>query len=71
MTPFPLMNWAWSPTHEKTVHEYHDKLWENNANEFVYEIFNWVMVPLHIAIFGLSPPRISDSIAANLSRITD
>jgi hypothetical protein len=71
MTPFPLMNWAWSPTEEKTVHEYHDKLWENNANKFIYEIFNWVMVPLHVAIFGLTPPRISDSIAANLSRIAD
>jgi hypothetical protein len=29
------------------------------------------MVPLHITIFGLSPPRISDSIAANLSSIVD
>jgi hypothetical protein len=29
------------------------------------------MVPLHIAIFGHSPPRISDSIAANLSGIAD
>ena len=29
------------------------------------------MVALHIAIFGLSPPRISDSIATNLSRIVD
>jgi hypothetical protein len=71
MTPFPLMNWAWSPTQEKTVHKYHDKLWENNTNKFIYEIFNWVMVPLHIAIFGLSPPRISDSIAANLSHTAD
>jgi len=71
MTPFPLMNWAWSPTEEKNVHEYHDKLWENNANKFIYEIFNWVMVPLHVAIFGLTPPRISHSVAANLSRIAD
>jgi hypothetical protein len=71
LTPFPLMNWAWSPTHEKTVHEYHDKLWENNANKFIYEIFNWVMVPLHVTIFGLLPPRISDSIAENLSHIAD
>jgi hypothetical protein len=53
------------------VHEYHDKLWENNANEFIYEIFNWVMVPLHNTIFGLSPPHIFDSIAANLSSIAD
>jgi hypothetical protein len=71
MTPFPLMNWAWSPAHEKTVHEYHDKLWENNVNKFIYEIFNWVVVPLHVAIFGLFPPRITDNIAENLSHIAD
>jgi hypothetical protein len=71
MTPFPLMNWSWSPTEEKTVHEYHDKLWENNANKFIYEIFNWIMVPLHVTIFGLLPPRISDSISDNLSHIAD
>jgi hypothetical protein len=29
------------------------------------------MVPLHISIFGHPPPRISDSIAANLSGIED
>jgi len=29
------------------------------------------MVPLHIAIFGHPPPRISDDIAANLSGIAD
>jgi hypothetical protein len=29
------------------------------------------MVPLHVTIFGLFPPRISDSIAANLSHIGD
>jgi hypothetical protein len=71
MTPFPLMSWAWNPAQEKPVHEYHDKLWENKADNFIYEIFNWVMVPLHIAIFGHPPPRISDNIAANLSGIAD
>jgi hypothetical protein len=71
MTPFPLMNWAWSPVQEKLVHEYHDKLWENKENKFIYEIFNWVMVPLHITIFGHFPPHISDSIAASLSGIAD
>jgi hypothetical protein len=54
-----------------TVHEYHNKLWENKVDKFIYEIFNWVMVPLHIAIFGHPPPRISDSIAINLSGIVD
>ena len=53
------------------MHEYHSKLWENNANKFIYEIFNWVMVPLHITLFGLSPTHISDSIAVNLSHIAD
>jgi hypothetical protein len=71
LTPFSLMKWAWSPSEEKAVHEYHDKLWENNANEFIYEIFNWVAVPLHVTIFGLLPPRISDGIAVNLSQIAD
>jgi hypothetical protein len=70
-TPFPLMKWAWSPSEDKAVHIYHDKLWENNANNFIYEIFNWVMVPLHVTIFGLLPPRIPDGMAANLSHITD
>jgi hypothetical protein len=71
MTPFPLMSWAWNPAQEKPVHEYHDKLWENKAEKFTYEIFNWVMVPLHIAIFGHPPPRISDNIATGLSGIAD
>jgi hypothetical protein len=70
-TPFPLMKWAWSPSEDKAVHIYHDKLWENNANNFIYEIFNWVIVPLHVTIFGLLPPRIPDGLAANLNHITD
>jgi hypothetical protein len=40
MTPFPLMSWAWNPAQEKPVHEYHDKLWENKAEKFTYDIFN-------------------------------
>jgi hypothetical protein len=34
-------------------------------------IFNWVMVPLHVSIFGHLPPRISDNITANLSSVED
>jgi hypothetical protein len=62
MTPFPLMNWSWAPSDAEPVHVYHSKLWEDKASDFVYEIFNWVMVPMHVAIFGNPPPRISDSI---------
>jgi hypothetical protein len=71
MTPFPLMRWAWTLAEDRPIHEYYEKLWENKTDSFAYEIFNWVMVPLHIAIFGHPPPRILDNIAANLSGIVD
>ena len=71
MTPFPLMNWSWSPSNIEPIHVYHLKLWEDKAKEFIYEIFNWVMVPLHVTIFSWPPPRISDSITTNLSSIAD
>jgi hypothetical protein len=71
MTPFPLMNWSWDPSDAELVHVYHSKLWEDKASDFVYEIFNWVMVLMHVAIFGNPPPRISDSITENLSRVVD
>jgi hypothetical protein len=53
------------------IHVYHSKLWEEKALDFVYEIFNWVMVLLHVTIFGHPPPKISDGIAINLSSIAD
>jgi hypothetical protein len=71
LIPFPLMSWSWTPSEAKPIHDYHSKLWEDKALDFVYEIFNWVMVPLHVTIFDHPPPRISDSIAVNLSSITD
>jgi hypothetical protein len=71
LTPFPLMSWSWTPSEVKPIHVYHSKLWEDKASDFVYEIFNWVMVPLHVTIFGHPPHRISDSITVNLSSIAD
>jgi hypothetical protein len=71
MTPFPLMTWSWTPTEDEPIHVYHAKLWENKAENFVYEIFNWVMVPLHVVIFGNLPPQISNNIVTNLSSIAD
>jgi hypothetical protein len=71
LTPFPLMSWSWTPAEVEPIHVYHSKLWENKATDFVYEIFNWVMVPLHVIIFGHPPPRILDSIVMNLSSIDD
>jgi hypothetical protein len=71
MTPFPLMEWSWAPSNTEPIHVYHSKLWEDKAKEFIYEIFNWVMVPLHVAIFGQPPPRISDNVVTNLSSMED
>jgi hypothetical protein len=71
MTPFPLMSWSWTPTNEEPIHVYHSKLWEDKSKEFIYEILNWVMVPMHVSIFGHLPPRISDKIMAKLSSMTD
>jgi hypothetical protein len=71
MIPFPLMNWSWPPSNAEPVHVYHSKLWEDKALDFVYEIFNWVMVSMHVSIFGNPPPRISDNIMTNLSRVAD
>ena len=65
------MNWSWTPAQDEPIHVYHAKLWENKVKKISYEIFNWVMVPLHVAIFGHPPPRISDIIVKNLSSIED
>jgi hypothetical protein len=69
MRPFPLMRWSWTLTKDEPIHVYHAKLWENKAKNFAYEIFNWLMVPLHVTIFGHPPPRILDNIVTNLSSI--
>jgi hypothetical protein len=71
MKPFPFMRWSWTPTNEEPIHVYHSKIWEDKAKEFVYEIFNWVMVPIHVSIFSHLPPKISDKIIANLSSVVD
>jgi hypothetical protein len=53
------------------IHFYHSKLWAEKASDFLYEIFNWVMVPLHVTIFVHLLPMISYSIVVNLSSIAD
>jgi hypothetical protein len=52
MTPFPLMNSSWDPSNTEPIHVYHSNLWEDKDKEFIYDIFNWVMVPLHVTIFS-------------------
>jgi hypothetical protein len=56
ITPFPLMSWSWAPSETEPIHVYHSKLSEDKASNFIYEIFNWVMVTMHVAIFDNPPP---------------
>jgi hypothetical protein len=69
--PFPLMSWSWAPSNAEPLHVYHSKLWQDKAAEFIYEIFNWVMVPMHVTSFCNPPPRISDSIVGNLRSVAN
>jgi hypothetical protein len=68
---FPLMIWIWNPSEAEAICVYHSKLWEDKAAEFIYKIFNWVMVPMHISIFGNPLPKISDSITTNLRNVVN
>jgi hypothetical protein len=71
MTPFPLMNWSWTPASSKPIHFYHSKLWEENAKYFFYEICHNMVVSIHVAIYGHPPPRISERIMGNLGKLAD
>jgi hypothetical protein len=71
MTPFPLMNWSWNPTCTEPIHEYHSKLWEENVEDSFYEIFHFMVIPVHQMLYGYTPPRISDSVIGNIKLVAD
>jgi hypothetical protein len=71
MIPFPLMGWRWTPTNIEPIHFYHSNLCEDKEKYFFYEIYNYVVVSMHITIYGFPPPRILDKIVANLGKIVD
>ena len=71
MMPFPLMRWSWTPDSVEPIHDYHSKLSEDKEKYFFYEIYNWVLVPMHMVIFGHPPPRILDNIMVNLGKVAD
>ena len=64
-----MMNWSWTPIGAKPIHFYHSKMWEDKAKYFLYEICDHVVVPIHVALYGCPPPRISDRILGNLGKI--
>jgi hypothetical protein len=70
-TQFPLMNWNWTPTVTNGIHIYHSKLWEENAKDCFYDIFHNVVIPIHEAIYGQPPSRISEQILGNLGAIAN
>ena len=71
MTPFPLMNWSWSISYPEPIHKYHSALWEENAKDAFYEVFHFVIIPMHKIFLGCEPPRISNVITENLKTIGD
>jgi hypothetical protein len=70
-TPFPLMNWSWTPKSPEPIDIYHSKLWEENAKDHFYEIFHNVIIPIHEVLYGNPPPRIFEHIMVNLGAIVD
>ena len=70
-TPFPLMNWSWTPKYSEPIHIYHSNLWEENEKDQFYEIFHNVIIPIHEVLYGNLPLRISEKIIENLSTIVD
>jgi hypothetical protein len=71
MNPFPLMGWSWTLTNVEPIDFYHSKLWEDKEKDFFYEICNYVVVSMHITIYGFPPPRILYKMVENLGKIAD
>jgi hypothetical protein len=71
MTPFPLMNWSWNPTCTESIHEYHSKLWEENSKDYFYEIFHFMVIPVHHMLYGCAPHHISELVIGNLKAVVD
>jgi hypothetical protein len=69
MTPIPLMNLSWNITYPEPIHEYHSELWEENEKKSFYEIFHFVVIPIHKNNFGCDPPHISEVVSNNLKKI--
>jgi hypothetical protein len=65
------MNWSWTLASVEPIHFYHSKLCEEKYKDLFYEIYHNVVVPVHIALYGHPPPRISDKIMENMFKLAD
>jgi hypothetical protein len=52
MTYFSLMNWSWNPTCAEPIHFYHSQLWEEKLKHLFYEIYHYVVIPVHQILYG-------------------
>jgi hypothetical protein len=55
---FPSFNWAWSPD-QIPIHVYCFQLWKVICKEYLCDICDYFLAPLHKAIFDFHPHRIS------------
>jgi hypothetical protein len=55
----------------RAYHEYHFKLWEENAKDSFYEICHFMVIPLHQMLYDYAPPRISELVIGSLRAIAD
>jgi hypothetical protein len=46
-------------------------LWEENAKNAFYEIFHFIIIPMHKMFYGCEPPRISMSVSGNIKAMAD
>lgn len=69
IVPFPLMKWNYLVDQQLPIRNYAPILWESNFKFHLYDIFHYVMIPLHIILFGKAPPRPSESLKEALESI--
>jgi hypothetical protein len=67
---FPAFNWAWTQK-KGLIHLYCSQLWEANCKKYFYDICDYFLAPLHKAIFGLFPHKISPGALKGLKEIRD
>jgi len=67
---FLAFNWAWIPN-TREIHVYCSQLWELNCKENFYNLSDYFLAPLHKAMFGVHPHRISLGAIKSLKGIGD
>lgn len=69
LVPFPLMKWNYPFNQQLPIHNYAQILWEINSKFHLYDIFHYIVIPLHEVIFVKAPPRISEGLKEGLKSI--